>query len=190
MLTRSGPWVNAGMPPIHRGRRGPRSASMPGGKGSRDQENREGAVLGAMLTRSGASVDAGEPSNRIMPGANIRTAGAFGDFRPPPLPGILLDGVRAAQFPGKNGAPAPVWLDPPTRPSRHASAARKTWYPPLPIHPVCDRMRNDRHASSAMYSPMASEAVAAGEGALSTWTARSVAMMRKSSTRLPSGSTA
>src|SRR5213594_2739468 len=45
-------------------------------------------------------------------------------------------------------------------------------------------------ASPAMWRPIAIEAVAPGDGALSTWTASASAMMRKSSTIVPSGLTA
>src|SRR5205814_5167662 len=45
-------------------------------------------------------------------------------------------------------------------------------------------------ARAAMWRPMESEAVAPGEGALTTWTAPSVTLILKSSTREPSGLTA
>ena len=41
-----------------------------------------------------------------------------------------------------------------------------------------------------MWRPMASDAVAAGDGALTTWTAPSVTLILKSSTSEPSGLTA
>src|SRR5262245_17272505 len=45
-------------------------------------------------------------------------------------------------------------------------------------------------AISAIVAPMLSDAVAAGEGAFSTWIIRSASTNRKSSTRAPLGSTA
>src|SRR5437667_119907 len=52
------------------------------------------------------------------------------------------------------------------------------------------RRPNASVASSATWRPIASEAVAAGEGALRTWIASGPATMRKSSTSEPSGLTA
>ena len=51
-------------------------------------------------------------------------------------------------------------------------------------------MPNDRLAIPAIVSPMLIDAVAAGEGALSTCTIRSASTIRKSSSRAPSGSSA
>ena len=53
-----------------------------------------------------------------------------------------------------------------------------------------DEVTTSRRARSASSSPIASDAVAAGDGALRTCIIRSVPTIRKSSTRLPSGASA
>src|SRR5437773_866697 len=67
------------------------------------------------------------------------------------------------------------------RRSRRANAAGPKRFYPRPMVSA---------ASSAMWRPIAREAVAAGEGALRTWIASGSATMRKSSTSEPSGLTA
>ena len=180
---------------------------------------RRGAMLATALGRRPDRRRDRDPGRRAA-ARSTRPATSRSTSTTPPTSAPRSSGTRPAtsspgwsSWPERSGSPTSCWAgrcggaspagSRPTSPSRCCTRCRRSRsisWAPGPIQPAV-RVPSDRpdvrqaaakrsRAVSASIAPMASELVAAGDGALRTWRMRPCPPRRKSSTSVPSRSSA